>query len=79
MHRIFDVVVSLIVLGDSRITLVDTLVNEIPFQDSRRRVNPGITGWVQICYPYGASREDANTHLIRPTPVSRRPHGKRHT
>ena len=28
-----------------------------------RRVNPGITGWAQICYPYGASREDAKDKL----------------
>ncbi len=27
------------------------------------RANPGITGWAQICYPYGASREDAKDKL----------------
>jgi lipopolysaccharide/colanic/teichoic acid biosynthesis glycosyltransferase len=26
-------------------------------------VNPGITGWAQICYPYGASDEDAREKL----------------
>ena len=42
---------------------VDELTNEIPFYDLRHRVNPGITGWAQICYPYGATRDDAKDKL----------------
>ena len=26
---------------------------------SRHAVKPGITGWAQLCYPYGASDRDA--------------------
>ena len=38
---------------------VDALEKKIPYYRVRHRVNPGITGWAQICYPYGASDRDA--------------------
>ena len=34
---------------------VDQLTNMIPFFAERHKVKPGITGWAQINYPYGAS------------------------
>jgi exopolysaccharide biosynthesis polyprenyl glycosylphosphotransferase len=38
---------------------VDQLEKEIPFYDQRFSVKPGITGWAQIKYRYGASKDDA--------------------
>jgi len=38
---------------------VEDLRKEIPFYDQRFSIKPGITGWAQIRYPYGASKEDA--------------------
>lgn len=35
----------------------------IPFYAERHNVKPGITGWAQICYPYGATIEDATEKL----------------
>jgi sugar transferase (PEP-CTERM system associated) len=38
---------------------VDQLVTQIPFYALRHSAKPGITGWAQIRYPYGASIDDA--------------------
>jgi len=42
---------------------VDDLQEEIPFYGERHMVKPGITGWAQINYPYGASTEDSRRKL----------------
>ena len=39
------------------------LERELPFYAERHMVKPGITGWAQINYPYGASVEDARHKL----------------
>ncbi|MFQ5773768.1 MAG: TIGR03013 family XrtA/PEP-CTERM system glycosyltransferase [Kiloniellaceae bacterium] len=42
---------------------VEQLANQIPYYMERFRVKPGITGWAQLNYPYGASVEDAKAKL----------------
>jgi exopolysaccharide biosynthesis polyprenyl glycosylphosphotransferase len=39
------------------------LSEQIPFYDLRHLVRPGITGWAQVMYPYGASVDDAKEKL----------------
>lgn len=42
---------------------VEQLAKIIPFYSERAYVKPGITGWAQVNYPYGASVEDARQKL----------------
>jgi len=46
-----------------RPVFVAQLRSVIPFYGLREAVKPGITGWAQIRYPYGASVEDARHKL----------------
>ena len=42
---------------------VDLLNSKIRYYDLRHYVKPGITGWAQVMYPYGASIEDSYRKL----------------
>jgi lipopolysaccharide/colanic/teichoic acid biosynthesis glycosyltransferase len=42
---------------------VKELEAQIPYYAERHMVKPGLTGWAQVNYPYGASIEDARAKL----------------
>ena len=42
---------------------VEKLAEAIPYYRERARVKPGLTGWAQVNFPYGASIEDARGKL----------------
>ncbi|NIJ37075.1 sugar transferase (PEP-CTERM system associated) [Sphingopyxis panaciterrae] len=46
-----------------RPSFVEELELQLPFYAERHMVKPGLTGWAQINYPYGASVEDARVKL----------------
>jgi exopolysaccharide biosynthesis polyprenyl glycosylphosphotransferase len=66
LPQLFNVLrgeMSLVGPRPERPYFVDLLEQEIPFYDLRHSVKPGITGWAQVCCPYGASIEDAHQKL----------------
>ncbi len=64
--QVFNVLVgdmSFVGPRPERPVFVEQLKKQIPFYGLREAVKPGITGWAQIRYPYGASVEDARNKL----------------
>lgn len=46
-----------------RMAFVSELKKKIPYYSLRHTVKPGLTGWAQVCYPYGASEDDSRSKL----------------
>jgi exopolysaccharide biosynthesis polyprenyl glycosylphosphotransferase len=66
LPQLFNVLrgdMSLVGPRPERPYFVDELSKIIPSYDDRHTVLPGITGWAQVNYPYGASVEDARQKL----------------
>ncbi|HEB80639.1 MAG TPA: hypothetical protein ENI71_02055, partial [Chromatiales bacterium] len=42
---------------------VADFTDRLPYYAERHRVKPGITGWAQLCFPYGASERAATEKL----------------
>jgi sugar transferase (PEP-CTERM system associated) len=66
LPQLFNVLggaMSLVGPRPERQYFVDELVEKIPFFAVRHSVKPGVTGWAQVRYDYGATVEDAAAKL----------------
>ncbi|ODU07515.1 MAG: exopolysaccharide biosynthesis polyprenyl glycosylphosphotransferase [Rubrivivax sp. SCN 71-131] len=66
LPQLFNVLkgeMSLVGPRPERPFFVEQLTAEIPYFAARHSVKPGVTGWAQVRYPYGATVEDSQEKL----------------
>lgn len=63
LFSVFNGDMSLVGPRPERPFFVEKLTREIPFYAVRHSIKPGVTGWAQVRYHYGASVEDAMEKL----------------
>jgi sugar transferase (PEP-CTERM system associated) len=66
LPQLFNVLkgdMSLVGPRPERPFFVRQLEQQLPFYEVRHSVKPGVTGWAQVCYEYGASVDDAANKL----------------
>jgi sugar transferase (PEP-CTERM system associated) len=63
LYNVLSGTMSFVGPRPERPEFVKDLIGQIPFYDTRHRVKPGLMGWAQLKYPYGASVEDAKNKL----------------
>ena len=59
LFNVFKGEMSFVGPRPERKEFVDQLSEKIPYYGKRHFVKPGVTGWAQVKYPYGASENDA--------------------
>ncbi|WP_218352544.1 TIGR03013 family XrtA/PEP-CTERM system glycosyltransferase [Alteromonas lipotrueiana] len=63
LFNVFKGEMSFIGPRPERPEFVEKLVREVPYYNQRHNVKPGLAGWAQLNYPYGASVEDSMEKL----------------
>ena len=74
LPQLFNIIrgeMSLIGPRPERPVFIKQLEQRIPYYSERHLVKPGLTGWAQVRYPYGASFEDARENISTTSTTSK--------